>query len=258
MSVSRVNVALPAIDPADSPTPPAGGEGEPAVRPDYIPEKFWDAETGKPRLEAAFTSYSELERKQSGAPADPAPAVEPSAEPAAPTEGLFTAEKMAEYGAAVAAGGLTAEQTAAFAEANIPQEIVDRFVGTISDGSNAIDTAVIDVLGSRENFDAASGWLTENGTPAQIDAYNDAINSGSEGVARMAAENLKRMHGAATSAPPTSRVNGTSTPVTTGPELFQGWGDVTESVNNPLYKTSESFRAQHMARLKASSAAGKI
>ena len=43
-----------------------GGEGEggqPAARPDFVPEKFWDAEKGTPRLEDTFKSYTELEKK---------------------------------------------------------------------------------------------------------------------------------------------------------------------------------------------------
>ncbi len=32
-------------------------------RPEYVPEKFWDAEKGEPRLEALLKSYRELERK---------------------------------------------------------------------------------------------------------------------------------------------------------------------------------------------------
>lgn len=35
-------------------------------RPEYIPEKFWDAEAGQPRLEDVFKSYTSLEQKMSG------------------------------------------------------------------------------------------------------------------------------------------------------------------------------------------------
>lgn len=39
--------------------------GAAAIRPDYVPAKFWDAETGSVRLEDVFKSYGELERRQS-------------------------------------------------------------------------------------------------------------------------------------------------------------------------------------------------
>lgn len=40
-----------------------GGEAPPAAeRPEYVPEKFWDPESGKIREEQVFKSYGELER----------------------------------------------------------------------------------------------------------------------------------------------------------------------------------------------------
>ena len=49
--------------------PAEGGEAqtsdatEIASRPDFVPEKFWNADTGEVRLEDAFKSYSEIEKK---------------------------------------------------------------------------------------------------------------------------------------------------------------------------------------------------
>lgn len=45
--------------PADTTSQP----GDKAVRPDYIPEKFWDAEKGAPRTEDIMKGYKELETK---------------------------------------------------------------------------------------------------------------------------------------------------------------------------------------------------
>ena len=41
----------------------AGEDGTVADRPGYVPEKFWNGETGEVRLEDAFKSYSEIEKK---------------------------------------------------------------------------------------------------------------------------------------------------------------------------------------------------
>jgi len=37
------------------------------TKPDHVPDKFWDAETGEVRVEAMMKSYAELERKMSNA-----------------------------------------------------------------------------------------------------------------------------------------------------------------------------------------------
>lgn len=42
-----------------------GGDEEKAVRPDYVPENFWDADKGAVRLEDFGKSYSELRKKLS-------------------------------------------------------------------------------------------------------------------------------------------------------------------------------------------------
>lgn len=51
--------------PDDSGTPPvadAGQSGEPIARPDFIPEKFWNAETNEVRIEGLAKSYAEMEK----------------------------------------------------------------------------------------------------------------------------------------------------------------------------------------------------
>ena len=52
--------------------PPTGGTA--VTRPEYLPEKFWDAASGETRVEALARSYAELEKKLGlgeGVPADP-------------------------------------------------------------------------------------------------------------------------------------------------------------------------------------------
>lgn len=65
--------AADAAAPSDAPEaaaadiePMADEEEAPvAIKPDFIPEKFWDQESGKVRLEALAKSYTELERRLS-------------------------------------------------------------------------------------------------------------------------------------------------------------------------------------------------
>lgn len=56
--------------PAAPPAPPAPGGAPPAPekpqRPDWLPEKFWDADKGEGRFEGLAKSYGELEKRNSG------------------------------------------------------------------------------------------------------------------------------------------------------------------------------------------------
>lgn len=44
---------------------PASTENQAPVRPDNVPEKFWNAETGTVNTEALLASYTELEKTRS-------------------------------------------------------------------------------------------------------------------------------------------------------------------------------------------------
>lgn len=64
---SQPVLGAPAAPPAAPPAspPPAGNPAAP-TRPDHVPEKFWDAERGEVRVDAALKSYVELEKRSSG------------------------------------------------------------------------------------------------------------------------------------------------------------------------------------------------
>lgn len=51
---------------APAAAPPASPPADGPQRPDYIPEKFWDAEKGEARIEGLAKSYGELEKRNSG------------------------------------------------------------------------------------------------------------------------------------------------------------------------------------------------
>lgn len=60
-----MNEPTPPPNPAPTPAPTPNPDPPPTApaRPEYIPEKFWDAEKGAPNLEGMARSYSELERR---------------------------------------------------------------------------------------------------------------------------------------------------------------------------------------------------
>jgi hypothetical protein len=60
-----------AAPPAEErPAPEDPRDAAPPERPDYLPEKFWDAEQGAVRTEALARSYAELERRLGAAAGD--------------------------------------------------------------------------------------------------------------------------------------------------------------------------------------------
>jgi hypothetical protein len=75
MTDSLLDAALVPGGVADAPdaaTVPGGAPGS-AARPPEVPEKFWDAEAGRVRLDSLLKSYRELERKLSQRLSRPGP-----------------------------------------------------------------------------------------------------------------------------------------------------------------------------------------
>ncbi|ATR19880.1 Hypothetical protein RMHFA_03554 [Roseomonas mucosa] len=75
MTDSLLDAALAPGGDADTPDAAAvpGGAPGSAARPSEVPEKFWDAESGRVRLDSLLKSYRELERKLSQRLARPGP-----------------------------------------------------------------------------------------------------------------------------------------------------------------------------------------
>ena len=244
------------------------------VRPDNVPEKFWNAEKGAVNTDALLASYGSLESRLSGAPAqEPTEplqvdlAIDTEATvpvvgdtPEVSDDSLFSAAKMAEYGEALAKDGkLSDEHMAAFAEGNIPAEVVNTYMEAVKTKAHPIDAVVHAELGSKENFDQMSAWLAEKGTPEQIAAYNDAVNTGVPAAATLAAKELKRLYQAQHGTPTPARVGGSPATNSADPaEMYSTWAQIKESAKNPLYKSSAAYRQQHANRVAAGMKAGHI
>lgn len=99
-----------AVDGRDADPAPDGTSCAVAPRPDHVPEKFWDAETGEVRTDALIKSYQELERRMGAKPesadsyrietSDPAFAVDPAVNEALYTAGLTNEQAQTVYGLA--------------------------------------------------------------------------------------------------------------------------------------------------------------
>ncbi len=217
-TVTELAKSAPAANATADVTPaakPAATDGKPQ-RPDNVPEKFWNAETGAVNTEALLKSYTELEKVKSK-PAEPV-----ESKPATMGEPAKTPEQLAAEAAAKAAEpAKTPEQLAA--EANTARQSASdaatadlASTGKISDASYAklaaagysraqVDTyvegqqakatlqlnAMYDVVGGKSSFDTMVSWGTTNYSEAEQQAFNSALRSGDKGQQQMAVAGLK-------------------------------------------------------------------
>lgn len=162
---------------------------EPKVRPDDVPEKFWNAETGEVNTEALLKSYRELEKFKGQAPKDD-PKEDPKDDPKE-DEGQTDEEKAA--AAAVASldpavvssaqaeyaetGDLSVETREKIIAGGIPAETLDTYLAGVAALSAQIASSIYEMAGGEDDYKAAVGWATETWDEKASLAYNDALEN---------------------------------------------------------------------------------
>lgn len=247
-------------DPLHNP-PPAEGEGEappaeetppPAEGGDSfeVPDKF--VKDGEVDVRALAESYRHLESKLAGG--ETPPPAEGEAPPEAGALGdLFTEDRMADYGRAMAeTGTLTPEQVETFTANGIPAELVQGAIAHANTQRLAVDTAVVDTMGGRDEFTKVAEWFSKKGTEAELATYNQAVNSGDLAAATTAAEGILAKYRAANGQDPTHRVTGGRQTRPMGIEPYSSMKDAVADMQKPEYQTSPEFRAKVQSRMMRS------
>ena len=224
-----------------TPTPAAEPESD-VVYPDYIPEKFRNG-TVDDAVKAMATSYSSLEQTLSGKPTA-APAAEPTegtpdpaaAEPAA-ADGVNLDTAADEFLAND--GVITPESYAALAAKGMSKDMVDNYIAGQQAIAGQLITKVHAAAGGEEAYSKLMDWAGTNWTPAQIDAYDAVMASGTEESITLALSGLKA---AATAASGPSLLTGDTGGDTAGAGTYQSKQEMTADMKNPLYKTDPAFR----------------
>lgn len=238
----------------------AAAGGTPAVtvkeRPADVPEKFWDAEKGEIRVADLVKSYTELESKGGVKPPVTPPVVDPAAAVADPA---VAAAAAAQAGLDLAAletefrtdgklsdGNLAKLKAAGFSETDVATYIAGRQALVTQ-----FETDVLaEVPGGAEKFGEMAAWAQVNLTPAELTAYNKAIDSNDVNQAKLAVAGVHAKFAASVGNEPTL-VGGRSTAAQG--DVYESMAQVTADMKSPLYKSDPAFRAKVQAKLGRSS-----
>lgn len=226
---------------------------EKPVRPDHVPEKFWNAETGQVDVENLLKSYSELETKGTAkdddTPVDP-PKDDTATKKIVEDAGLdWTAmtSKVAEK------GDIEDADYAALEAKGIPRELVKDIIETRKAQHEAEQAKAIDYIGGQEETTKLISWAQSNLSAKDIDYY-DQMLAGPHW--RVAVDSLKARHAAGSKTAAEPRLE---TPAVTVPNAQTGYAsreDMKADMRNPLYhdRTSkgEAFRAEVMRKAAVS------
>ena len=165
------------------------------VRPEHVPEKFWDAQTGEVNFEAWSTAHSALETKfhQGETPkndeavddksatldSDETPAVDaPDELGAAPVQSHIE-RATSEY---AKDGKLSDAMYDELAAQGLNKSTVDAYIGGQEASAQAQDRMAYDAVDGKDNFDAMVRWASDNATETDLKAYNLQVQSGDNEV----------------------------------------------------------------------------
>lgn len=168
-------------------------------RPEWVPEKFYNAETGEVDYEAFGKSHKELERQFHESRQKTPKEGDESAEDGESDEagdqkvpaGLMEQPSVKAAQEAFAADGkLSDEHYAELEKDGIPREMVDAYVAGQIANSTAITNAAYEAAGGEEQYAAMQQWAAENLTEGQKKAFNLQLDTGDAEVIAAATENL--------------------------------------------------------------------
>ena len=226
---------------------------EVAAKPEGIPDKFYDAETGKVDYDAMAKSYNELEKKQSGQKEDPKepidePPITDAADDAVSKAGLDMGKLTEEYDTN---DGLTDDSYAALEAAGIPKATVDQYI----EGQKALvaqaQTEAYSLTDGKEGYEAMSGWAKANLSAEELSNYNTQVNSPNSKVREMAIRGLHAQF-SADSGDGKPLVHGNNS-VTADGSGFKSRAQMIEAMQDSKYQSDPAYRAEVENKIARSS-----
>lgn len=258
----RARFAAQADDPAPAAPPAADPAPEVPARPEWVPEKFYNAETGEVDYEAFGKSHKELERlfhesRQEAPKEGDAPAEGDS--PETPKEGEVPAGLMerpsvkAAQEAFAETQELSDEHYAALEADGIPRQMVDAYIAGQMAKANAIADAAYKAAGGEEQYAEMQAWAAEALTPAQKRAYNAQLDTNDPEVIAAATANLFAQYKANANIDG-ERVGGgapknDSSTFASRTEMAAAINKIDERTGKRLYDVDPAYRAEVMRKI---------
>ncbi len=233
---------------------PGEPEVEPKVRPDNVPEKFWDAENGVVRTDELLKSYTALESSRSK-PDTVDPKDKPEDDTAAQEAAKAAGLDWDSLGSKInSAGDIDEADYAALEKIGIPKDLAQEYVELRKDRQERETAAAYDHVGGKEAAEALLSWASQNLTKEEVGGYNEML-AGPNWKVALDTLKTRRDQASATASEPhllvTKTVPGGST------VGYQTEDEMRVDMRNPLYRENtpkgEAFRreVQEKVRLAA-------
>jgi hypothetical protein len=144
-------------------------------------------------------------------------------------------------------GSLSDEHYAALEEAGIPREYVDQYIAGVQAEAEQIRDQIFDEVGGEEQFAAMSEWAAANLSEQELNAYNEAVESGDMSVVRSAVMSLAFRYQRDAGRDP-NLVGGNNG----GLAGFESLAQLTAAMKDPRYTSDPAYRREVEQKLARS------
>jgi hypothetical protein len=230
------------------------------VKPEHVPEKFWDATTGQVNYEAWSKSTTEAERRitelSTGktTPADQKPAGDTTpaadtpeakaAQEALSAKGMDLGEFSKEFSEK---GALSDESYEKLVKSGFSRDLVDSFIAGQVALANQRDSVGYQEAGGKDKFVQMAEWSKTNMTDAERASFNKAMTGTVEDM-KLAIGGLKARYQAAEGSDP-ALIGGKGGDG--GTAAFASRAEMTAAIKDPRYAKDPAYRAVVEKRIGA-------
>lgn len=132
----------------------------------------------------------------------------------------------------------------------IPRDLVDSYIEGQQLKGEVFKKEVYDLCGGEEDFVAMQEWANSSLSEAEIDAYNEELQSGNKTKVMLAVKGLYAQYRAENGTP--AKLLDPDTSSDSPISGYTSWDDLKADMAKPEYKTNDSFRKQVQERLARS------
>jgi len=197
-------------------------------RPGWLPEKFRSAEE-------MAKAYSALEQKQSKQAAE---TTTDEAREAVESAGVDFDALSTEY---AENGELSEKAYEDLDKAGIPRRIVNSYIDAQLGQAEVAQQKAYDSVGGQENYQNMVGWASNNLSDSEIDAFNEAVNSGNPSSVELAINGLKARYESTEGVEPARTIAGNVARNSGG--VYRSLAELMTDMQSSEYKNDPAFRS---------------
>lgn len=233
---------LNANDPAPAPEP------APESRPEWLPENFQSPEDLAKSYKEAQAEITRLRQGGEEPPEEEKPS-DSTAESTDTGEGITFEEAVNEW-MELGQPELSEEDYSALGELGYSRDFIDTYHRGLQADQDAAVSAVHEITGGQEQYDAITQWGASNLSSSEVKAFNKVMDSGSKEEVAMAVRGLKAQYNEARGNTPGRSVTGGNPGSNSGG--YQSLEQQIQAQSDPRYQSDSAYRSDVEAKIRNS------